>query len=189
MEMTTRAPARNRWRRRPRQSHHPAGIWDTGAAWRTRSVTRMTVRRPAFAKRTTRSPTWSRHNSGGAEDSGERTRCAFEAADPFRSLAVLAKYLRAEMVSSLVTFNAAFFYISISYLWADACDFYTGSPILAGVPFFDAYRYLDRLLTVLQMFADIHFALNSVDASFVRKSQTHALGYALRRVPFNVAYR
>ena len=80
------------------------------------------------------------------------------------------------MVSSLVTFNAAYFYVRISNFWVVTCDFSTGSPILAGVHFHDAYRYMDGLLTVLLMLADIHLALNLDDAIFGRKSRTLARG-------------
>ena len=65
---------------------------------------------------------------------------------------------------------------------ADSCNFSTGSPILVGVPFNDAYRYLHGLLTVRLIFVDIILALNLDDAIFGRKSRTLALSYALRMV-------
>ena len=50
-----------------------------------------------------------------------------EAVGPFCSFAVQAKYQKAVMVSSLVTFIGAYYYVRIFDSWVDACDFSIGS--------------------------------------------------------------
>ena len=77
----------------------------------------------------------------------------------FRSFAVAEKYRSAVLISGLVTFIAAYHYIRIFNSWVDAYEYKPmnvkdgamelGNPTLTGVPFNDAYRYMDWLLTVL----------------------------------------
>merc|ERR1712060_870480 len=67
--------------------------------------------------------------------------------------AVNDKYRSAVLISGLVTFIAAYHYMRIFNSWVDAYTYtaggnLTGSPVLTGVPFNDAYRYMDWLLTV-----------------------------------------
>merc|ERR1712241_1182638 len=77
----------------------------------------------------------------------------------FRSTAVLDKYKSAVLVSGLVTFIAAYHYFRIFNSWVEAYRYFPGNvesdgsmeitaPALTGVPFNDAYRYMDWLLTV-----------------------------------------
>merc|ERR1712230_214143 len=68
----------------------------------------------------------------------------------FRSFAVNAQYQSAVLISGLVTFIAAYHYIRIFNSWVDAYSYTAtpGTPTLTGVPFNDAYRYMDWLLTV-----------------------------------------
>merc|ERR1712005_91720 len=74
----------------------------------------------------------------------------------FRSFAVGAKYQSAVLISGLVTFIAAYHYIRIFNSWVEAYSYPSpGGPVhtvgehgypdpaLTGVPFNDAYRYMD----------------------------------------------
>merc|ERR1711934_1142764 len=75
----------------------------------------------------------------------------------FRTRAVHDKYKSAVLISGLVTFIAAYHYIRIFNSWVDSYEYHPGSvsngamdlknPSLTGVPFNDAYRYMDWLLT------------------------------------------
>ena len=76
----------------------------------------------------------------------------------FRSFAVQERYRSAVLISGLVTFIAAYHYLRIFNSWVDAYAYSPGSVSggamelgarkLTGVPFNDAYRYMDWLLTV-----------------------------------------
>merc|ERR1712061_914116 len=77
----------------------------------------------------------------------------------FRSTAVADQYKSAVLISGLVTFIAAYHYIRIFNSWVEAYHYPKGEmlngamdtsagPTLTGVPFNDAYRYMDWLLTV-----------------------------------------
>merc|ERR1719305_54470 len=71
----------------------------------------------------------------------------------FRSFAVQEKYRSAVLISGLVTFIAAYHYIRIFNSWVAAYQYAPGkitngalesrAPTLTGVPFNDAYRYMD----------------------------------------------
>merc|ERR1712097_179724 len=72
----------------------------------------------------------------------------------FRATAVHDKYKSAVVISGLVTFNAAYHYIRIFNSWVDAYHYSAGhmneggwmdlsAPELTGIPFNDAYRYMD----------------------------------------------
>merc|ERR1719514_8667 len=68
----------------------------------------------------------------------------------FRARAVKPQFQSAVIISGLVTFIAAYHYIRIFNSWVAAYD-YSGvsqgeGPKLTGVPFNDAYRYMDWLL-------------------------------------------
>merc|ERR1711862_281549 len=73
--------------------------------------------------------------------------------------AVEANYQTALMISGLVTFFAAYHYIRIFNSWVDAYSYLIadkdGNPQLTGVPFNDAYRYMDWLLTVPMLLMEI----------------------------------
>merc|ERR1719213_868798 len=82
-----------------------------------------------------------------------------------RVSSVHEKYKSALVISGLVTFIAAYHYVRISNSWTEAYSFTnldakaTG-PILTGVPFNDAYRYMDWLLTVPLLLLEIIFCMN-----------------------------
>merc|ERR1712113_1306738 len=71
----------------------------------------------------------------------------------FRAGAVADKYKSAVYISGLVTFIAAYHYMRIFNSWVDAYAYAAGevkdgametqAPTLTGVPFNDAYRYMD----------------------------------------------
>merc|ERR1711912_193968 len=67
---------------------------------------------------------------------------------------VAEQYKSALCITGLVTFIAFYHYVRIFNSWVDAYEFPSGTsgvesaPKLTGVPFNDAYRYMDWLLTV-----------------------------------------
>merc|ERR1719238_527843 len=75
----------------------------------------------------------------------------------FRSTAVRDQFKSAVLISGLVTFIAAYHYIRIFNSWVEAYHYSTDSPnpTLTGVPFNDAYRYMDWLLTVPMLLMEI----------------------------------
>merc|ERR1712205_196812 len=89
----------------------------------------------------------------------------------FRAGAVADKYKSAVYISGLVTFIAAYHYMRIFNSWVDAYD-YSGDayithhdgPLLTGVPFNDAYRYMDWLLTVPLLLMEIVLVMNLPEA-------------------------
>jgi len=64
-----------------------------------------------------------------------------------RSL-VAKPYQLAVTISGLVTFIALYHYVKISGSWNDAYTLVDGELVRSGVPFNDAYRYVDWILTV-----------------------------------------
>jgi bacteriorhodopsin len=84
----------------------------------------------------------------------------------FRSFAVKEKYQSAVIISGLVTFIAAYHYMRIFNSWVEAYHFPTThdgtvqQPTLTGVPFNDAYRYMDWLLTVPLLLLEILLVMN-----------------------------
>merc|ERR1712010_438987 len=83
-----------------------------------------------------------------------------------RSFAVKDKYQSAVLISGLVTFIAAYHYIRIFNSWVESYEYQAGTPDkygalfieapkLTGVPFNDAYRYMDWLLTVPLLLIEI----------------------------------
>merc|ERR1712151_739285 len=83
----------------------------------------------------------------------------------FRSFAVKPQFQSAVLISGLVTFIAAYHYIRIFNSWVDAYSYSAGTvahgamelnaPTLTGIPFNDAYRYMDWLLTVPLLLIEI----------------------------------
>jgi len=78
------------------------------------------------------------------------------------------RYQTAVLISGLVTFIAAYHYIRIFNSWVDAYEYPAAGgahtvgangaypdPVLTGVPFNDAYRYMDWLLTVPLLLMEI----------------------------------
>merc|ERR1711861_69396 len=101
----------------------------------------------------------------------------------FRASAVKEKYKSAVIISGLVTFIAAYHYFRIFNSWVDAYD-YTGvpqgeGPKLTGVPFNDAYRYMDWLLTVPLLLIEILLVMKLDAADFNSRAWTLGFGSAL----------
>merc|ERR1711904_737214 len=75
--------------------------------------------------------------------------------------AIAGKYKSAVIISGLVTFIAAYHYMRIFNSWTEAYSYGekniggVGDPVLTGVPFNDAYRYMDWLLTVPLLLIEI----------------------------------
>merc|ERR1712182_187752 len=107
----------------------------------------------------------------------------------FRSFAVMEKYRSAVLISGLVTFIAAYHYIRIFNSWVDAYEYKPqtvsdgamelGNPALTGVPFNDAYRYMDWLLTVPLLLIEILLVMKLDAATYSSKAWTLGVGSAL----------
>jgi bacteriorhodopsin len=108
----------------------------------------------------------------------------------FRSTAVKDKYKSAVLISGLVTFIAAYHYIRIFNSWVEAYKYpkagtpgpdgvSIGSPSLTGVPFNDAYRYMDWLLTVPLLLLEILLVMKLEEGTLKCKGWTLGLGSAL----------
>merc|ERR1712048_161970 len=101
-----------------------------------------------------------------------------------RQFAVKAKYQSAVLISGLVTFIAAYHYYRIFNSWVDAYSYtsggnLTGTPVLTGVPFNDAYRYMDWLLTVPLLLIEILLVMKLEPEKFTCKAWALGLGSAL----------
>merc|ERR1712039_14105 len=101
----------------------------------------------------------------------------------FRASAVADKYKSAVYISGLVTFIAAYHYIRIFNSWVDAYS-YEGvpngeRPKLTGVPFNDAYRYMDWLLTVPLLLIEILLVMKLEGDNFSSRAWTLGVGSAL----------
>jgi len=83
-----------------------------------------------------------------------------------RLSSVHEKYKSAVTISGLVTFIAAYHYIRIFNSWCESYEFplsnsgASQAPFLTGVPFNDAYRYMDWLLTVPLLLMEIILCMN-----------------------------
>jgi len=109
----------------------------------------------------------------------------------FRSFAVKAQYQSAVLISGLVTFIAAYHYIRIFNSWVEAYAYGAGevvdggmemtmkAPTLTGVPFNDAYRYMDWLLTVPLLLIEILLVMKLSDDEFSSKAWALGIGSAL----------
>jgi len=107
----------------------------------------------------------------------------------FRAGAVQDKYKSAVFISGLVTFIAAYHYIRIFNSWVDAYQYSAGAvkggalemmaPALTGVPFNDAYRYMDWLLTVPLLLVEILLVMKLDDETYSKKAWTLGVGSAL----------
>merc|ERR1719213_1031184 len=99
----------------------------------------------------------------------------------FRSTAVRDKFKSAVIISGLVTFIAAYHYIRIFNSWVEAYKYTADKPYpeLTGVPFNDAYRYMDWLLTVPLLLIEILLVMKLDEATFSSKAWTLGLGSAL----------
>merc|ERR1712118_402708 len=101
----------------------------------------------------------------------------------FRSFAVAEKYRSAVLISGLVTFIAAYHYIRIFNYWVEAYNYHGvqqgDGPKLTGVPFNDAYRYMDWLLTVPLLLIEILLVMKLDDQTFNAKAWVLGAGSAL----------
>merc|ERR1712213_233948 len=103
--------------------------------------------------------------------------------------AVHDKYKSAVLTSGLVTFIAAYHYIRIFNSWVEAYSYSAGgirdgalditAPQLTGVPFNDAYRYMDWLLTVPLLLIEILLVMKLDDSTFNAKAKALGVGSAL----------
>jgi bacteriorhodopsin len=94
-----------------------------------------------------------------------------------RAYAVKDKYQSAVIISGLVTFIAAYHYMRIFNSWVEAYSFppagddgVVADPKLTGVPFNDAYRYMDWLLTVPLLLLEILLVMDLSPGEFSRKA-------------------
>merc|ERR1712001_207363 len=107
----------------------------------------------------------------------------------FRMSAVMERYKSAVCISGLVTFIAAYHYFRIFNSWVEAYSYSAGqivngaleinAPTLTGVPFNDAYRYMDWLLTVPLLLIEILLVMKLDEATYAVKSKTLGVGSAL----------
>merc|ERR1712078_313655 len=99
----------------------------------------------------------------------------------FRMFAVKDQYQSAVCISGLVTFIAAYHYVRIFNSWVGAYEYSTDAtdPKLTGVPFNDAYRYMDWLLTVPLLLIEILLVMKLGDEEFSKKAWTLGTGSAL----------
>merc|ERR1712027_287688 len=107
----------------------------------------------------------------------------------FRSTAVHDQFKSAVLISGLVTFIAAYHYFRIFNSWVDAYSYDAGvvnngamemgAPTLTGVPFNDAYRYMDWLLTVPLLLIEILLVMKLDDATYSSKAKSLGVGSAL----------
>merc|ERR1712217_284632 len=107
----------------------------------------------------------------------------------FRMFAVKDQYQSAVCISGLVTFIAAYHYIRIFNSWGEAYEYHAGDvkkgamivgdPTLTGVPFNDAYRYMDWLLTVPLLLIEILLVMKLPDKTYSSKAWTLGAGSAL----------
>jgi len=99
----------------------------------------------------------------------------------FRSFAVKDQYKSAVLISGLVTFIAAYHYIRIFNSWVEAYHYSVDKvdPALTGVPFNDAYRYMDWLLTVPLLLIEILLVMKLSDADYSNKAWNLGVGSAL----------
>jgi len=107
----------------------------------------------------------------------------------FRSFAVEERYRSAVLISGLVTFIAAYHYMRIFNSWVEAYEYKPtpihngamdlGNPSLTGVPFNDAYRYMDWLLTVPLLLIEILMVMKLDERDYNDKAKNLGVGSAL----------
>merc|ERR1712048_852763 len=95
----------------------------------------------------------------------------------------------AVLISGLVTFIAAYHYIRIFNSWVEAYAYGPGkvvdgamemkAPTLTGVPFNDAYRYMDWLLTVPLLLIEILLVMKLSAEEYSSKAWALGVGSAL----------
>ena len=79
-----------------------------------------------------------------------------------KTYSVAPKFQTPVIISGLVTFIAAYHYLRIFNSWNEAYHYELDrtDPKLTGVPFNDAYRYMDWLLTVPMLLMEIVLVMN-----------------------------
>lgn len=107
----------------------------------------------------------------------------------FRSFAVQDRYRSAVLISGLVTFIAAYHYVRIFNSWVGSYQYSPATvkdgamelnaPQLTGVPFNDAYRYMDWLLTVPLLLIEILLVMKLDERDYNEKSKSLGVGAAL----------
>merc|ERR1712150_420139 len=99
----------------------------------------------------------------------------------FRAFAVRDQYQSAVLISGLVTFIAAYHYVRIFNSWVDAYRYSTSQedPARTGVPFNDAYRYMDWLLTVPLLLIEILLVMKLDEATYSSKAWVLGVGSAM----------
>jgi len=95
--------------------------------------------------------------------------------------AMHAKYQTPLIISGMVTFIAAYHYIRIFNSWTEAYKYSFGitDPALTGVPFNDAYRYMDWLLTVPLLLMEIVLVMKLPENEATTKCWQLGCGSAL----------
>merc|ERR1711862_1032251 len=87
-------------------------------------------------------------------------------------------YASALIISGMVTFIAAYHYLRIFNSWVEAYEYKPNSsgqvenPVITGVPFNDAYRYMDWLLTVPLLLIEIVFVMKLSEEETKKKATT-----------------
>merc|ERR1712007_422933 len=93
------------------------------------------------------------------------------------------QFKSAVFISGLVTFIAAYHYFRIFNSWVDAYSYDNvtqgNGPTQTGVPFNDAYRYMDWLLTVPLLLVEILLVMKLDDGMFSQKAWVLGAGSAL----------
>jgi len=107
----------------------------------------------------------------------------------FRAFAVQDRYQSAVLISGLVTFIAAYHYVRIFNSWVGAYHYEPAdvsggamelnAPKLTGVPFNDAYRYMDWLLTVPLLLIEILLVMKLDERDYNDKAKVLGVGSAL----------
>jgi bacteriorhodopsin len=101
------------------------------------------------------------------------------------------RYRTALIISGMVTFIAAYHYMRIFNSWVEAYSYSTDKvctdrngcatqdPMLTGIPFNDAYRYMDWLLTVPMLLMEIVLVMNLPEDQATTKCMTLGVAAAL----------
>jgi len=107
----------------------------------------------------------------------------------FRSFGVKDRYQSAVIISGLVTFIAAYHYFRIFNSWVEGYEYAAGTtvdgalnisaPTVTGVPFNDAYRYMDWLLTVPLLLLEILLVMKLPADEMNKKAWSLGLAAAL----------
>merc|ERR1711908_262143 len=98
---------------------------------------------------------------------------------------VSERYKTPLLISGLVTFIAAYHYIRIFNSWVEAYRYPAAkngvimAPEISGIPFNDAYRYMDWLLTVPLLLMEIVLVMNLPAEEANSKCWTLGVGSAL----------